>query len=260
MDLPGWQALRYELRPLGVEVVTVGLEMGGAEILRPYVEHASPEHPCVVDQRHQMDALFGVTNTPSAVWVNERGTIVRSPELCAPPPVGRPDAQGSLQPHGPQDLAAGIPDLVADGMRARAEDPQRYADRLRDWARLGAKSRYALTADEVIARSCPRPVEASEAAAHFELAQHLWRLEGFSGRTLRHFEAAHTLQPDNITYKRQAYSAYSFGRSDDNEFSRFLQSPREGEEWPFVSDYNADMAALQAQLQRERAARQQASG
>jgi hypothetical protein len=145
-------------------------------------------------------------------------------------------------------------------MRARSEEPQRYADRLRDWARLGEQSHYALAADEVIARWRPRPIEVSQAAAHFELAQHLWRLEGFSERTLGHFEAAHTLQPDNITYKRQAYSAYSFGRSDGNEFSRFLQSPREGEEWPFVSDFNADMAALQAAREWERAARQQPPG
>jgi hypothetical protein len=206
-----------------------------------------------------MDALFGVTNIPSAIWIDERGTIVRPPELCTPPPVTRPDVQGSLQPHGRNELAAGVPRLVADGMRARSEDPQRYADRLRDWTRSGAQSHYALAADEVIARSRPRPIAVSQAAAHFELAQHLWHREGFSGRTLRHFEAAHTLQPDNITYRRQAYSAYSVGRNDGNEFSRLLQSPREGEDWPFVSDYNADMAALQAQLEREQAARQQPS-
>ena len=35
MDLPRWQALRHELHPLGLEVVTVGLEMGGAEIVSP---------------------------------------------------------------------------------------------------------------------------------------------------------------------------------------------------------------------------------
>ena len=97
----------------------------------------------------------------------------------------------------------------------------------------------------MIAQSQPRSPDVSEAAAHFELAQHLWRQEGFSDATLRHFAEAHTLQPDNITYKRQAYSAFSYGKQPD-ERARFCQSPKEGEEdlWPFVSDFTADMVAL----------------
>src|SRR5271169_5034789 len=151
MDLPGWQALRQELHPLGVEVVTVGLEMGGADVLRPYVDDARPEHPSLVDENHEMDARFGVTNIPSAIWIDERGTIVRPPELCTPPPVTQPDAPGNRQPEGPRELATAVPQLVADGLRARSEDQQRYANRIRDWARLGEQSHYALAADEVIA-------------------------------------------------------------------------------------------------------------
>jgi hypothetical protein len=100
---------------------------------------------------------------------------------------------------------------------------------------------------EVIARSHPRTRAVSEAAAHFELAQHLWRREGFSERTLAHFARAHTLQPDNITYKRQAYSQYRVAVTDEpDDRTRFMQSPAEGEDWPFVSDFTADMAAMRA--------------
>ena len=80
MDLPGWQALREELHPLGLEVVTVGLEMGGADVLRPFIEDASPQHPSLVDETHRMDALFGVTNIPSGIWIDEDGIIVRPHE------------------------------------------------------------------------------------------------------------------------------------------------------------------------------------
>jgi hypothetical protein len=104
-----------------------------------------------------------------------------------------------------------------------------------------------LTPAEVIARSAPRPKEVSAAAAHFELAQHLWRATGFSRATLAHFTQAHTLQPDNITYRRQAYSAYRFERGDGSEQSRFRQSPEEGEDWPFISDFTADWARLRAE-------------
>ena len=58
MDLPGWQALRQELHPLAVEVVTVGLEMAGADVLRPYVEAATPEHPSLVDQSNSVSCDY----------------------------------------------------------------------------------------------------------------------------------------------------------------------------------------------------------
>jgi hypothetical protein len=241
MDLPGWQALRQELHPLGLEIVTVGLEMGGADVLRPFIEDARPEHPSLIDETHRMDALFGVTNIPSGIWIDEAGTIVRPHESAVPPPVLRPDKEGNLKPWG---------------MGARSDEPERYADRLRDWARNGSASRYVLTPDEVVARSQPRPVAVSEGAAHFALAQHLWRQEGFTDRVFGHFASAHTLQPDNITYKRQAYSAYSVSRAEaPTDRTRFVQAPAEGEDWPFVSDFNADMVALQAQRAAEAAER-----
>ena len=245
MDLPGWQALRKELRPLGVEIVTVGLEMGGADVLRPFIEIAEPEPPSLIDEPHLVDVLFGVSNIRSAGALHETGTIVRPHESAVPPPVLMPDKDGNLQPMG---------------MGTRADDPERYANKLRDWAAKGAASDHVLSADEVIARSVPRPIEVSLAAAHFELAQHLWRQEAFSDRTLAHFAEAHTLQPDNITYKRQAYSAWRVAHTETpDDRTRFMQSPAEGEEddWPFVSDFTADMTKLMAQRAAEQAAREQ---
>lgn len=241
MDLPGWQDLRQELHHLGVELVTVGLEIGGAEVLRPYIATAQPQHPSLVDQSHKMDTLFGVTNIPSGIWIDEAGMIIRPHESAVPPPAERPGPDG--QP-------------VLMGMGTRAEDPQRYANRVRDWVERGPDSEYALSPEQVIARSHPQTMEVSRAAAHFELAQRLWRQEGFSERALAHFAQAHTLQPDNITYKRQAYSQYRMATTETpDDRTRFMQSPAEGEAWPFVSDFTADMAALQVQREREREAR-----
>jgi hypothetical protein len=222
--------LREELHERGLEVVTVGLEMGGAEVVRPFVEAARAEHPSLVDETHCMDALFGVTNIPQVLWIDEDGVIVRPPEpgAPAPPPTDDPEAQQSL----------------AFMSRGRSH-PEWYGDRIRDWVEKGAESEYSLPPDEVVARSHPRSPEVSEAAAHFDLAQHLWRQEGFSDATLEHFARAHTLQPDNITYKRQAYSAFSFAKRPEGR-ARFWQSPKPGEEesWPFVSDFTADMVTL----------------
>src|SRR5215470_6885683 len=104
MDLPGWQALHEELAPLGVEIVTVGLEMGGADVLRSYIEDARPTDgsaatTSLIDVAHEVDARFGMNNIPQAVWIDEDGRIVRAAEYAVPPPVMRPNAEGELEPY-----------------------------------------------------------------------------------------------------------------------------------------------------------------
>jgi len=212
--------------------VTVGLEMGGVAPLRQFVELARPEHPTLVDETHLMDALFGITNIPQNVWIDETGTIVRPAEPGSPAP-------RLVETDDPTYA------MVMHYMHERRADPDEYSARIRDWVHKGAASEYAMEPDEVLAASTPRTLDVSRAAAHFDLAQHLWHTEGFSDDVFRHLARAHTLQPDNITYKRQAYSAWRRGDSTDPmEF--FRQVPEEGEEadWPFVSDFGKDMAAL----------------
>ena len=214
--------MREELHPAGFELVDVCLEMGGADIARHYVAEAASTHPSLIDRAHEMDARFGVTNIPMAIWIDETGTIVRPPEPATPPPVGA--------------TAEGIVEMIGD--RARRE---KYVARLRDWVANGSASRYALAPEEVLARSQPSSTAISSAAAHFELAQHVWREEGLSELALSHFNKAHELQPHNITYKRQAYSVVGVERSEDPEWGRFRQAPEEGEDWPFLSDFNRDL-------------------
>ena len=84
----------------------------------------------------------------------------------------------------------------------------------------------------------------SEGAAHFELANQLWRDDDRAG-AIDHFNECHRLQPDNWTYKRQAWSMVSNERVG-GEFGRFVQGPLVGEEadWPFASDFRSDIAML----------------
>ena len=204
--------------------------MAGPEVARPWVEAARSTHPSLIDETHEMDVRFGVTNIPQVIWIDESGTIVRPPEAALPMAVG--------------EDALRIVELLDD-----AERRLRYAAEVRDWVENGARSRFALPPDEVIRQSQPRSRAGSEASAHFELAQHLWRLEGMSERAIGHFNAAHELQPDNITYKRQAYSALAVARfGDSDDWTRFRQAPAEGEDWPFASDFNKDMIRFQPEL------------
>lgn len=210
--------------------MTVGLEMRGVEVLGPIIADAAPTHPSLIDEHHLMDALFGVTNIPQAFWIDEDGVIVRGPVAAVPPPVMRPGPDGDLQPYG------------LSGNFGAHHEP--HLAELRDWIANGAHSEFAKAPDEVIADSHPRPMESSQAAAHFELAQHLHRGEGFSRRVLDHFGRAHTLEPQNITYKRQAYSAWRIAQGATGDFAMFDQIPHDDEDWPFVSDFDQDMALI----------------
>jgi hypothetical protein len=193
-----------------------------------------------------MDALFGVVNIPNVVWIDEQGMIVRPAEP------GWPDARQEM----PSDMRDSIPRVSrAKTAPARPEgaprggigggqDREQYADAIRDWVAKGPASVHALTPAQVVARSQPRSPDLSEGAAHFELANQLWRT-GRRDLAIEHFNECHRLQPDNWTYKRQAWSLVGNERVGGS-YGRFVQGPLEGEEddWPFVSDFRSDTALL----------------
>ncbi len=198
MDLPVWQALRSELYPRGLEIVTVALDTGGAEAARSWIERARPEHPSLIDEAHVVDELFGIINVPNGVWIDEEGMIVRPAEPAhAPRP--SPRAGGPL----PADLSLHMREVFTEARKIRTE-PEKYVAALRDWVEHGRDSRYALTPDEVLEQSGPRGIDEATAAAHFELGQHLYRT-GRADLAAAHWREAHRLQPENWTYKRQAW-------------------------------------------------------
>jgi peroxiredoxin len=197
-DLSLWQALREELHPKGLEVVTVALDTGGPDAARQWIQKANPQHPSLVDAAHIVDERLGVVNVPNALWIDEEGMIVRPAEpswLLA-----TKELDDIHRAQLPPDHAA-----VFELVEQFNIDASRYPAMLRDWVEHGAESRFVLAPDEVIARSQPRSMDASLAAAHFELAQHLHRA-GDHDASVGHFKEAHRLQPENWTYKRQAWN------------------------------------------------------
>ncbi len=165
------------------------------------------DFPVVLDRGHLLGELFGVVNVPSGIWIDEDGTVVRPPETAYParPSFGDldlddPEVVATLPPSAVTRLRTVVPHL-----KRMQIDPEGYVAALRDWVAHGAASRYALSADEVLERSRPRPVEQAQAAAAFALGQHL-HAAGRRDAAVRWFRESHRLQPDNWTYRRQAWT------------------------------------------------------
>jgi hypothetical protein len=179
-------------------VVTVALDTGGAEAAGPWIDRAKPTHPSLIDEAHVLDELMGVVNVPMGVWIDEDGMLIRPPEPAFP---WRPRPVS-------EEMLAQLPPVTREQLLEAQKmkiDPERYVAALRDWVERGSDSQYALSPEEVIERSRPRNASESEAAAAFELGQHLHRT-GHAEAAVRWFRQAHQLAPDNWTYRRQAWS------------------------------------------------------
>ena len=216
------------------------LDSMGVEAARPYVDRAQPEHPTLMDPAHLVDERLGVTNIPNSVWIDEQGRIVRPAEPAWPDaPEGA--GGGGSAPAAPAENPTRLEDMMATAGRI-VTDRAEYVAALGDWVEHGARSEFVLSPDEVVARSGPRGVEEATAAAHFELAQHLYR-SGDLAAARPHFRQAHGLQPGNWTYKRQAWSLEPSGF--DGPLERFRQGPVPGSEadWAYDGDWVSDAKA-----------------
>jgi tetratricopeptide (TPR) repeat protein len=196
--------LREELKPQGLEVVTIALDL--ADAAHESIEQAAPHHPALIDELHSVGGLFGIVNVPSGVWIDETGMIVRPPEPAWP---GKSMWREIVKI--PEKLPDDLDPFLRKALEQTAKiktDPAKYLAALRDWVANGSESKYALTPEEVTSRSEGRSMETSEAAAHFEIGQYLQKA-GHGDDAVEHYKRAHELQPDNWTYKRQAWNHIS---------------------------------------------------
>jgi hypothetical protein len=148
-----------------------------------------PAYPCLLDERHVAAELYGLVNVPSAVWIDEKGHIVRPAE-----------APGSSDAFRSMNLATReIPaDIAADARQRRAV----YVAAVRDWIERGAGSRHVLPPDEVRRRMRGFDPEDSLAAAHFRLG--VWLAgRGELKPAVQHLREAVRLRPDSWTIRRQ---------------------------------------------------------
>jgi len=209
-----WQALHEELAPLGLSVVTVALDFD-PEKARTWIDAASPTHPSLIDSGHRIDELFGITNVPMAVWIDETGTLVRPAESASIQP----------SPYAAIEISDQMPERLQKVLREMKQFPdvgEAYRAAIVDWVGQGPESPYALAPDEVIAASQPRSADHSRAAACFELGRHA-EARGDHDAAIGWWKQAHALFPDNWTYKRQAWTLESTPEGADSDKAQEVQ-------------------------------------
>ena len=157
---------------------------------RPWVAAAEPSFVTLIDRDHRLSSLYHMVNVPQAVWIDERGRIVRPTETG-----GAIDIVKDFDP-----AIGGFPPDVLERAGAAM---QTYRDAVCDWAQHGAASRHVFDGAGVRARKSGLTAEMAEAHTRFRLATHLQRA-GCLEEAERHFARCRELHPDSINIFRQS--------------------------------------------------------
>ncbi|MBI2963551.1 MAG: hypothetical protein HYY35_07335 [Deltaproteobacteria bacterium] len=188
LDTAGGAAVREWIRPsdLASRPKEMMELMGwGPELV---ARAAAPTFPCLIDERHLLAELYDLVNVPMAVWIDERGRIVRPAE-----PAGAGDSFRKL------DMATfTVPPEAAELGRKRRGV---YVDALRDWVEKGDRSEHALAPEEVRRRVRGPSGEHARAAAEYRLGVFLYRA-GRLEAAKRHLAEAVRLRPESWNYRR----------------------------------------------------------
>jgi hypothetical protein len=191
-----WQELYQELAQSGFVVIAVAMDSRPGDPL-PWIEAAKPTYPCLIDRDHRLAELYHMVNVPQAVWIDERGIVVRPTESA-----------GAYEGFRKMDRATRqVPEDVA---RISAQAKATYLDAIRDWVINGSASPHALTGDRARAKVPAPTAEIARAHVAFRLGQHLIRT-GRAEEGDRWLAEATRLHPDSWCMWRQRAGTNELG-------------------------------------------------
>src|SRR5262245_65989405 len=105
-------------------VVAVAEESRGTDHARPWIEQAKSDYWQLIDTEHRLEDLYNLVNVPQAIWIDEKGTIVRPPETA-----------GSTDHFRRMDLKTRT--MSPKDQEERLAARQAYLDAVRSWVMKG---------------------------------------------------------------------------------------------------------------------------
>jgi hypothetical protein len=190
--LPVWQKLYRELKGQQFEIVSIAEDTGGAKDAGPIIRSAKPEYTVLIDPQHLVTRLYNMVNVPTAVWIDERGHIVRPVE------VAYADDRYKIMHH---------------------IEAAPYIEGIRDWVKNGDRSRFVFNEVELRKLLKPQDENQARAAAEFALAEYLYRTDR-GADAIPHYKEAQRLRPDSWNYKRQAWALSNAERDYGTSFMK----------------------------------------
>jgi tetratricopeptide (TPR) repeat protein len=193
--LPGWQTFYHDLNAKNFEIISIAQDTGGAKDAAPWITAAKPEYTALIDDKHLVTQLYNMVNVPTAVWISEKGMIVRPNEVA----------------------------YVDNRYKAmHGIDAGPYLDAIRDWVANGDRSPFVMSEQEVKERLKPPSPERAMADVEFGLAEYLHKT-GKTEDAIAHFKEAQRLDPDNWNYKRQAWALSDAEKNYGTTFMKEVQ-------------------------------------
>ena len=210
-----WQQLYSELKDKNFMVVAVAEESRGTDHARPWIEQAKSDYWQLIDTEHRLEDLYNLVNVPQAIWIDEKGTIVRPPETA-----------GSTDHFRRMDLKTRT--MSPKDQEERLAARQAYLDAVRAWVTTGKHALSAKDARAGLPRVTP---EIAESRARFRLGVWL-RAHGRTTEGDRLMNEASNLHPDSWSMWRQAADLDEVGKASGPDFWKRVQALGEKPYYP----------------------------
>ena len=193
--MPGWQKFYHDLNSKNFEIISIAQDTGGVKDAGQWITAAKPEYTALIDDKHIVTQLYNMVNVPTAVWINEKGMIVRPNEVA----------------------------YVDNRYKAmHGIDAAPYLDAIRDWVANGDRSVFVMKEKELKERLSAPSSDRALADAEFALAEYLYK-NGHGEDAIPHFKEAQRLDPDNWNYKRQAWALSDAEKNYGTSFMKEVQ-------------------------------------
>ena len=158
-------------------LIAAAQDTGGEAVAREWYDAAEATYITLVDEAHTVSALYGLVNVPSAVWIDEAGTIRRIDE----------GTYSKL--YKTEDFEFGRDD---------------YAPMLADWVAKGDASEFVQT-PVALDGWAKQTDEQALADPNFKLGVYFHQ-RGDEAKANHYWETAQALDPASWNYARQDWS------------------------------------------------------